>query len=230
MTREVMALLQPEQGGVFVDCTVGMGGHARAMLEAGATQVIGLDRDPAALAIAAETLSAFGDRVELVHSDYRAIASVLDARGIDRVDGTLDRHGHVVVSARSRRAGVQLSARRSARHADGHDQRPDGRGSAARRGGVGDRRRDLPVRRGAILAPHRARRSSRRAQQAPLETTTQLAAIVRRAVPRRGFIANRSGDAHVSGAAHLGEPRAREHRRLPGTAVRAARRRARGWS
>ncbi len=89
MTREVLAFLQPENGGVFVDCTVGMGGHARALLEAGATKVIGLDRDPAALAIAATTLSGYRDRVELVHSDYRAIESVLDARGIDRVDGTL---------------------------------------------------------------------------------------------------------------------------------------------
>ena len=59
MTREVLAFLQPEKGGVFVDCTVGMGGHALAMLEAGASRVIGLDRDPAALAIAAETLSAY---------------------------------------------------------------------------------------------------------------------------------------------------------------------------
>jgi 16S rRNA (cytosine1402-N4)-methyltransferase len=89
MTREVLAFLQPEKGGVFVDCTVGMGGHALALLEAGATRVIGLDRDPAALRIAAETLSGYRDRVELVHSDYRAIASVLEARGIDRVDGTL---------------------------------------------------------------------------------------------------------------------------------------------
>ena len=79
MTREVLAFLHPEQGGTFVDCTVGMGGHARALLEAGATKVIGLDRDPAALRIAAETLGKYGDRVELVHSDYRAIASVLEA-------------------------------------------------------------------------------------------------------------------------------------------------------
>ena len=89
MTREVLAFLQPEKGGVFVDCTVGMGGHALALLEAGATKVIGLDRDPAALRIAADTLAKYGDRVELVHSDYRAIASVLETRGIDRVDGTL---------------------------------------------------------------------------------------------------------------------------------------------
>ena len=88
MTREVLAFLQPQRGGVFVDCTVGLGGHAKAMLDAGATKVIGLDRDPAALVIAAGTIAGFGDRVELVHSDYRAIESVLEAR-----DGALDYHG-----------------------------------------------------------------------------------------------------------------------------------------
>src|SRR5713226_7536527 len=89
MTREVLAYLAPENGGVFVDCTVGLGGHAKAMLEAGATRVIGLDRDAAALAIAARTLEAWRDRVDLVHSDYRAIESVLDQRGIERIDGAL---------------------------------------------------------------------------------------------------------------------------------------------
>ena len=44
LVAETVALLQPERGGVFVDCTVGLGGHSRAMLEAGATRLIGLDR------------------------------------------------------------------------------------------------------------------------------------------------------------------------------------------
>src|SRR5438045_1264086 len=89
MTREVFAFLAPEHGGVFVDCTIGLGGHARAVLESGATRVIGLDSDSAALAVAARNLEAWRDRVELVHADYRAIASALDPLGIDRVDGTV---------------------------------------------------------------------------------------------------------------------------------------------
>ena len=60
MTREVLAFLAPEHGGVFVDCTIGLGGHARAVLESGATRVIGLDRDSAALAVAARNLEAWG--------------------------------------------------------------------------------------------------------------------------------------------------------------------------
>src|SRR6186713_1761316 len=89
MTREVLAYLAPERGGVFVDCTVGLGGHAQALLQAGATRLIGFDRDPAALAVAAQTLEAWRDRVDLVHSDYRAIGAVLEQRGISRVDGAL---------------------------------------------------------------------------------------------------------------------------------------------
>ena len=53
MTAETMALLAPSRGGLFVDCTVGLGGHARSLLEAGASKVLGLDRDPEALRIAA---------------------------------------------------------------------------------------------------------------------------------------------------------------------------------
>src|SRR5581483_7148438 len=53
LTREAMDFLQPSRGGLFVDCTVGLGGHSRALLEGGATRLIGLDRDPDALALAA---------------------------------------------------------------------------------------------------------------------------------------------------------------------------------
>src|SRR4051812_35442805 len=89
MTREVLTYLMPERGGVFVDCTVGLGGHAKAILEAGAARVIGLDRDPEALVIAAQTLDAWRDEVDLVHSDYRSINKVLDQRQLPRIDGAL---------------------------------------------------------------------------------------------------------------------------------------------
>ena len=51
--------------------------------------MLGLDRDPTALAIAREALAAFGDRVELVHADYRELDRVLDERGIDEDGGVL---------------------------------------------------------------------------------------------------------------------------------------------
>ena len=83
MIAETIALLAPSRGGLFVDCTVGLGGHARALLEAGASRVLGLDRDPEALKIARARLEEFGDRVELVHADYRQLGRVLDDRGED---------------------------------------------------------------------------------------------------------------------------------------------------
>ena len=89
MVAEVLDVLAPSRGGLFIDCTVGLGGHSRALLEAGADRVLGLDRDPSALAIARQTLSAFGERVELVHADYRELDRVLGERGIDGVSGTL---------------------------------------------------------------------------------------------------------------------------------------------
>src|SRR4029077_6468405 len=89
LESEVIELLEPSRGGLFVDCTVGLGGHARALLANGATRLLGLDRDTTALAIAAESLKAWQDRVELVHADYRELPSVLTSRGFDGFDGAL---------------------------------------------------------------------------------------------------------------------------------------------
>src|SRR5689334_15626374 len=89
LVDQVVALLEPSRGGSFVDCTVGLGGHARAVLAAGATRLIGLDRDTTALAMAQQSLEPWRDRVELVHADYRELPAVLAARGIDAVDGAL---------------------------------------------------------------------------------------------------------------------------------------------
>jgi 16S rRNA (cytosine1402-N4)-methyltransferase len=69
MLAEVLELLAPQRGGLFVDCTVGLGGHARALLQHGAARVIGLDRDELALRQAATALTEWAGRVELVHSD-----------------------------------------------------------------------------------------------------------------------------------------------------------------
>jgi 16S rRNA (cytosine1402-N4)-methyltransferase len=89
MVDEIVDLVQPRRGGVFVDCTVGLGGHARALLAHGATRLIGLDRDPAALEVARQALAGWAGRVELVHADYRDIAPVLDRCGAARIDGAV---------------------------------------------------------------------------------------------------------------------------------------------
>ncbi|HXA63254.1 MAG TPA: 16S rRNA (cytosine(1402)-N(4))-methyltransferase RsmH [Streptosporangiaceae bacterium] len=90
----VMSLLAPafatSPSPVYVDGTLGMGGHAYAMLEAHPDlRLIGLDRDTTALDRSRARLAPFGDRVTLVHAIYDELPSVLGELGVDRVHGVL---------------------------------------------------------------------------------------------------------------------------------------------
>jgi len=77
----VVAWLAPERGGFFVDATLGAGGHAEALLEKGsAIRLLGLDRDPEALALAGRRLERFGRRVELVEANFSDLDGVLQGR------------------------------------------------------------------------------------------------------------------------------------------------------
>jgi len=91
MPKEVLAYLAPQAGEVFLDGTLGGGGHARLILEASAPdgRLIGLDRDPAALKKAGEVLAPFGDRAVLRHGNFAEANHILPALGVDRVDGIL---------------------------------------------------------------------------------------------------------------------------------------------
>lgn len=87
---EAIHFLDAGRGGEFVDCTVGLGGHTAALLERfPEARAIGVDRDPQALAIAAERLAGFGDRVRLVDSRFDDLAERLSAIGVERVSGVL---------------------------------------------------------------------------------------------------------------------------------------------
>jgi 16S rRNA (cytosine1402-N4)-methyltransferase len=81
--------LAPADGEVFVDCTLGMGGHTEAMLEAAECTVYGIDRDDDALAIAQERLARFGPRFVPLKGSFGDLANLLDERGVDRVDGLM---------------------------------------------------------------------------------------------------------------------------------------------
>ena len=87
---ELLAPVAARPGAVLVDATLGMGGHSSALLGAhpGLT-VIGLDRDPEALALAGRRLAPFGERAILVHTVYDGIAEAARGAGFDRVDGVL---------------------------------------------------------------------------------------------------------------------------------------------
>ena len=89
LVAEVVSMLSPESDGLYVDCTVGLGGHTAALLAAGAGKVLGLDRDEHALAIAGERLKEWESRIELVHADYRDLGRVAQERSISGVSGVL---------------------------------------------------------------------------------------------------------------------------------------------
>lgn len=88
LVAEVLRFLDPRPGKLIVDATVGTGGHAEAILRSGAG-VVGVDRDPHALAIARGRLAEFGTRVQLVHGNFRDLPGLLSALSVDRVDGVL---------------------------------------------------------------------------------------------------------------------------------------------
>ena len=89
LVAEVVAALAPKGNGVYVDCTLGLGGHTAAMLAAGAGRVIGIDRDERAIEVARGRIEAARDRVEFVHADYRDLPRLLRERGIERVAGVM---------------------------------------------------------------------------------------------------------------------------------------------
>lgn len=93
MLTECLELLAPAlsaPGAVVIDATLGLGGHSEALLRTlPEVRLIGLDRDPQALARSAERLAPFGDRVELVHAVYDEIGDVLDRLGVPLVQGVL---------------------------------------------------------------------------------------------------------------------------------------------
>jgi 16S rRNA (cytosine1402-N4)-methyltransferase len=185
MTAEVLQHLQPRAGGIYVDCTVGLGGHTRALLAAGASRVIGLDRDVDALAHARSALSEWLDRVELVHADYRTLPAVLDERGLDAVDGTLadlgvsslqlDTPGRGFSFQRDEALDMRMDQTTGETAAD-FIARAEERELADVIFGYGEERFSRRI----------ARRIVDARREAPIATTLRLAEIVRRAIPHRG--------------------------------------------
>jgi 16S rRNA (cytosine1402-N4)-methyltransferase len=88
MRDEVVRALAPRPGGVYVDATLGAGGHTVALLEAEPkARIVALDRDPAAIAAAHERLAPVADRVTLARAAFSSLRERLDAAGVAQVDG-----------------------------------------------------------------------------------------------------------------------------------------------
>ena len=90
LLRETIELLAAGRGGLFVDCTVGLGGHSEAILQASPdAQVLGIDRDEEALGLATERLAQYGSRFRSVHADFRELTRVLATAKVRQVRGVV---------------------------------------------------------------------------------------------------------------------------------------------
>lgn len=186
MVREVVSLLEPSRGGLFVDCTVGLGGHARALLDGGAARIVALDRDPAALARAREALASYGDRVMFVHADYRELAQVLDSNAISTVDGALADLG--VSSMQLDAEGRGFSFRRDEPLDMRMDQSQGPTAAELIRAAGEEELANVIFEFGEERYSRRIARAIAAARrEASITTTAQLASIVRRAIPQRGY-------------------------------------------
>jgi 16S rRNA (cytosine1402-N4)-methyltransferase len=181
---EVIEGLAIRPGGAYLDATVGGGGHAAALLEQSAPdgRLLALDADPDALPIAAERLSQFGDRVTLVNANYADLGRVAQENGFASFDGALFDLGL---------SSTQLSVEgRGFSFQD--DQALDMRLSPTQEQTAADIVNSLPEPDLAdliyTLGDERASRRIARAivQARPLQTTSQLAAVIERSIGRHG--------------------------------------------
>ena len=89
MLAEAVEFLNVKAGGRYVDATLGAGGHAQRILNSADCELIGFDRDPAAIAAATERLKHFAGRFTAIHSSFANLGSELESRNMDAVDGVL---------------------------------------------------------------------------------------------------------------------------------------------
>jgi 16S rRNA (cytosine1402-N4)-methyltransferase len=87
MLSEVLVMLQPRAGAVYVDATFGRGGYTQGLLDAGCCRVIAIDRDPAAIAFAAPLVAASRGRLTLLRGRFGDMVDLLSAIGVARIDG-----------------------------------------------------------------------------------------------------------------------------------------------
>jgi 16S rRNA (cytosine1402-N4)-methyltransferase len=178
---EVVRLLEGAE--LVMDLTLGPGGHSEALLEAGVGAVVGVDRDPEALALARERLARFGDRFRAVHGTFSELDRIAAEASLRAVEGTLFDLG--VSSLHLDRPDRGFSYRE-----DGPlDMRMGSDGPTAADVVNGYEEEELA----RVIYEYGEERMSRRIAaaivrargRAPIETTGQLVSVVASAVPRR---------------------------------------------
>jgi 16S rRNA (cytosine1402-N4)-methyltransferase len=187
LLKEAIELLDAYHGGLFVDGTLGLGGHSEAILLASPdASVIGLDRDREALRWATERLAQFGSRFRAVHSDFRDIRGVLEEAGIESVRGVLVDLGVSSLQFDSSERGFSF------RHDAPLDMRMDAEGDEETAAELLERLPESEIAR--IIYEYGEERHSRRIARwiverrergEPVRGTKELAELVARAVRAR---------------------------------------------
>jgi 16S rRNA (cytosine1402-N4)-methyltransferase len=183
LLRETIELLAAKRGGLFVDCTVGLGGHSEAILQASSdAQVLGIDRDEEALELAGQRLALYGSRFRAVHADFRELTRVLATAKVSQVRGVLADLGVSSLQLDSPGRGFSF------RHEAPLDMRMD-RSSGESAAELLGRLSEVEI--ANLIFEYGEERSSRRIARAivqrrdrgePVATTTGLASLVERAV------------------------------------------------
>ncbi len=185
MVQAVIDYLIAGNGGVYLDCTVGLGGHAAEMLKATSPdgRLIGIDTDDQALALAKENLSSYKGRVSLIHGNFSDLSQILDQQSVSEIDGILMDLGVSSLQLDTpergfsfRRPGpLDMRMDQTAGQPVSHDlnrKRADELAEIIR--DFGEERWARRIAAGIV----KARKKS------PIRTTEQLAEIVERSVPR----------------------------------------------
>src|ERR1044071_623907 len=184
---EAVELLNPARGGLFVDATLGLGGHSEAILEASSdTRVLGIDRDREAIRLASERLARFGTRFRAAHGNFREISRILDEAGETEASGVLADLGVSSLQFDTPERGFSF------RHEAPLDMRMDASGGEETAAEMLERLPEEEI--ANILYEYSEERKSRRIARwiverrergEPLRTTTELAELVARAVGHR---------------------------------------------
>ncbi|MBI3951868.1 MAG: 16S rRNA (cytosine(1402)-N(4))-methyltransferase RsmH [Acidobacteria bacterium] len=181
LVRETLRFLSPEGGGVFVDCTLGAGGHSEAILSASThSRVIGVDRDETAIRLAAERLRRYGSRFSAIHADFKQLREILQSSEVQVVDGMVADLGVSSLELESAERG--FSFRQKGPLDMRMDQRQELTAADLVNALLEAELADIIYRYGEEHAARRiARAIVRERQRGRIETTTHLADVILRA-------------------------------------------------